>query len=87
MTERTQNMNLFFILLCLLLPLFFEGCKKKLPEPSPERNKVLSMVVRCRKCRTENTIGSCKRINQILFNCPKCNAVINIANAGSKTGR
>ena len=71
-------MNLFLASLFLLLPLFCAGCKKQLPPPSAERNKVLSTSVKCKKCKNKQTIGSCKRINQVLFNCPECNAVINI---------
>ncbi len=53
------------------------GCKENLPPATTEKSAVLEIELKCRKCYKVSKLKECKRINQVLFNCPHCQQVIN----------
>ena len=70
-----KNLLIYFLIAVTVVA--GSGCKENLPPATPEKSAVLEMQLKCRKCRKVSKLKECKRINQVLFNCPYCQWVIN----------
>ena len=70
-----KNLLIYFFIAAVVT--VGSGCKEDLPQATPEKNAVLETQLKCRKCRKVSKIKECKRINQVLFNCPHCKQIIN----------
>ena len=77
--HRKYIMKRLWLIPAVFMTVVCGGCKENLPPASPEKEKVLETPLQCRKCRKTYLLKECKRINQVLFNCPNCNQVINAA--------
>jgi len=79
-----MNRILIITITVSVMVLSFCGCKEKLPPASSEKAALLEIQMTCSSCRKVCSVKECKRINQVLFNCPHCNRVINISKARQK---
>ena len=70
-----KNLLIYFLIVAAVSA--GNGCKDDLPPATPEKSAVMEIELKCRNCRKVFKLKECKRINQVLFNCPNCKRVIN----------